>query len=72
MGSPYHVVPSTLKRHWQVLGKVKGTPFSKWELPAVVAWVEAELGECGEGGRGREREGEGGRGREGGREGGRE
>ncbi len=45
VGSPYHTVPSNLKEHWRVLEENKDTPFNKWELKVVVAWLEAGLGE---------------------------
>lgn len=45
LGSPYQALPSNLKQHWRLLEEVKAIPFSKWDLRAVVAWLEAELGE---------------------------
>lgn len=46
IGSPYQTVSSDLKEHWRTLEEAKGTPFVKWGLKVLVAWMEAELGEC--------------------------
>ena len=45
VGAPYQVVSSDLKEHWRTLEDAKGTPFMKWGLKVLVAWMEAELGE---------------------------
>jgi hypothetical protein len=45
VGAPYQSVSSDLKEHWRTLEDAKGTPFIKWGLKVLVAWMEAELGE---------------------------
>lgn len=47
IGSPYHPMPSELKEHWRTLEEAKATPFIKWNLKVMVAWLEAGLGEEG-------------------------
>lgn len=43
---PYRSVPPDMKEHWRLLEEARSVPFNKWTEAVLVAWLEAELGEC--------------------------
>ena len=42
---PYAVITPEMQAHWRVLDDFRSVPFSQWNLKAIVAWMEAGIGE---------------------------